>query len=411
MEGLSSKPLNQRAARLKRAALWTGCALVTFWIAFWRMLPEPLFHEPVAAILLARDGTLLSASIASDGQWRFPPLTHVPEKYRQALFLYEDKRFEHHIGVDPLAVARAVRLNLRSGKTVSGASTITMQVARLVRSSETSNEGQDRGYRRGYGAKLDEALLALRLEMAYSKDQILALYASHAPFGGNVVGLEAASWRYFGRSPEALSWAESATLAVLPNAPALVTPGRNRVRLQEKRDRLLQRLQAAGELTTLDLKLALAEPLVDAPIPLPNHEPHLLETLRAQHPDISRFTTTLDADLQIAATQMVRDRGGTLARESIHNIAALVVDNKSFEVLAYVGNADWSTRNDFGLAVDIVQRPRSTGSILKPFLYAAMLESGQLLPHMLVADIPTQYSGYSPENFDHAYRGAVPADA
>ena len=410
MKGLSSEPLNQRAVRLKRAALWTGCALLTFWIAFWRMLPEPLFDEPVAAILLARDGTLLSASIASDGQWRFPPLTHVPEKYRRALFLYEDKRFEHHIGVDPLAVARAVRLNLRSGKTVSGASTITMQVARLARTSETSDAAEDKGYPRGYGAKLGEALLALRLEVAYSKDQILALYASHAPFGGNVVGLEAASWRYFGRSPDALSWAESATLAVLPNAPALVTPGRNRVRLQEKRDRLLRRLQVAGELTALDLELALAEPLVDAPVPLPNHAPHLLETLRTQHPDTARFATTLDADLQIAATQMVRDRAGLLARESIHNIAALVVDNKSFEVLAYVGNADWSTRNDLGLAVDIVQRPRSTGSILKPFLYAAMFDNGQLLPHMLVADIPTQYWGYAPENFDHAFRGAVPAD-
>jgi penicillin-binding protein 1C len=410
MKGRSSDPLSQRAARLKRAALWTGCALVIFWVAFWRMLPEPLFHEPVAAILLARDGTLLSASIASDGQWRFPPLTHVPEKYRRALFLYEDKRFEHHIGVDPLAVARAVRLNLRSGRTVSGASTITMQVARLAHASETSDAGKDRGYPRGYGAKLGEALLALRLEMAYSKDQILTLYASYAPFGGNVVGIEAASWRYFGRSPDALSWAESATLAVLPNAPALVTPGRNRARLKEKRDRLLHRLQGAGELTALDLELALAEPLVDAPVPLPNQAPHLLETLRTQHPGTSRFATTLDADLQIVATQRVRDRAGILARESIHNIAALVVDNKSFEVLAYVGNADWSTRNDLGLAVDIVQRPRSTGSILKPFLYAAMFDNGQLLPHMLVADIPTQYWGYAPENFDHAFRGAVPAD-
>src|ERR1700737_3119960 len=153
MDGLSSERLNRRAARLKRVALWTGCALVTLWIAFWRMLPEPLFDEPVAAILLASDGTLLSARIASDGQWRFPPLTHVPEKYRRGLFLYEDKRFEHHVGVDPLAVARAVRLNLRSGKTVSGASTITMQVARLSRAKGTSGEGEDRGHPRGYGAK------------------------------------------------------------------------------------------------------------------------------------------------------------------------------------------------------------------------------------------------------------------
>src|ERR1700716_580109 len=142
MEELSGERPNRRAARLRRVALWTGCALVALWIAFWSMLPKPLFDDPFAAILLARDGTLLSANIASDGQWRFPPLTHVPEKYRRALFLYEDKRFEHHVGVDPLAVVRAVRLNLHSGKTVSGASTITMQVARLARARGTSGEGE-----------------------------------------------------------------------------------------------------------------------------------------------------------------------------------------------------------------------------------------------------------------------------
>jgi penicillin-binding protein 1C len=395
----------------RRAALWAaGAAVLAVGIGFWRLLPNPLFKQPVAAILLARDGTLLSANIASDGQWRFPPLERVPDKYRRAVLLYEDKRFERHPGIDPLAIARAIRLDLSRHKAVSGASTITMQVARLARAGGSRSEQENLQQPRSYGEKAVEALLALRLERTYSKEQILALYASHAPFGGNVVGIEAASWRYFGRGPDTLSWAESATLAVLPNAPALVTPGRNRARLQHKRDDLLRRLRAAGELTALDLKLALAEPLVAAPLPLPNHAPHLLATLRMQHPDTARFETTLDAGLQIAATQMVHDRAHDLEPESIHNVAALVVDNQSFEVRAYVGNADWSTHNDLGLAVDIVQRPRSTGSILKPFLYAAMFDSGQLLPHMLVADIPTQYSGYSPGNFDHAFRGAVPAD-
>lgn len=385
--------------------------LVVLTVMFWRLPPDPLFSEPAAAILLARDGTLLSARIASDGQWRFPPLTEVPEKYRRALLQYEDKRFEHHVGVDLLALLRAIKLNILRRRTVSGASTITMQVARLARAGGSNGEGADRGLPRTYTEKLLEMLLALRLEMTCSKGQILAAYASHAPFGGNVVGLEAASWRYFGRSPQSLSWAEAATLAVLPNAPSLVTPGRNRAILKAKRDRLLRRLRDTGTLTGLDLQLALVEPLVDAPLALPNAAPHLLETLRAQHPDQSRFETTLDASLQSAAALMVRDRAQVLAREQIHNTAALVVDNRSFEVLAYIGNADGSARNELGLAVDIVQRPRSTGSVLKPFLYAAMLDSGQLLPHMLVADIPTQYSGYSPENFDHAYRGAVPADA
>jgi penicillin-binding protein 1C len=379
-------------------------------VAFWGILPDPLFNEPLATALLARDGSLLSARIAQDGQWRFPPLARVPEKYRRALLAYEDKRFERHIGVDPVAIARAIRSNMRAGRTVSGASTLTMQLARLVRAGGTNGEGMDRGRRRGYADKLLEMLLALRIETAYSKEDILAAYASHAPFGGNIVGLEAASWRYFGRGPDALSWSEAATLAVLPNSPALVTPGRNRGILQQKRDRLLRKLQANGALTTVDLQLALAERLAEAPVPLPNAAPHLLETLRARYPGQSRFESTLDPELQAAASQLVRDRAEVLGRELIHNVAALIVDNRSFEVLAYVGNADWSTHNESGLAVDIVQRPRSTGSVLKPFLYAAMLDSGQLLPHMLVPDVPTQYGSYAPENFDHAYRGAVPAD-
>ena len=408
--GSRSQAQRAESGRLKWSLASICATALLLGAAFWCILPKPLFSEPLAAILLARDGTLLSARIAADGQWRFPPLAGVPDKYRRALLTYEDKRFERHFGIDPWALGRAARSNLRSGRTVSGASTLTMQLARLARAGDSNGAGADHGRARGYAEKLAEMVLALRLETAYSKDQILALYASHAPFGGNIVGLEAASWRYFGRPPGALSWSEAATLAVLPNAPALVTPGRNRGVLQDKRDRLLRRLQAAGVLSPLELDLALAEELVGAPRPLPNEAPHLLETLRERHPGVSRFESTLEAGLQADAMQRVRERAETLGRESIHNVAALVVDNRTFEVLAYVGNSGWSTRNDLGMAVDIVQRPRSTGSVLKPFLYAAMLDSSQLLPHMLVADVPTQYAGYAPENFDRAYRGAVPAD-
>jgi penicillin-binding protein 1C len=400
-----------RTPRLRTWFLGTALVAASAGFAFWHLLPRPLFNEPLASILLARDGTLLSARIAADGQWRFPPLEAVPQRYTTALLTYEDKRFQQHIGIDPLALARAIRSDVTAARTVSGASTVTMQLARLIRAGRTSGEGADRRRHRGYRDKLLEMLLALRLEIAYSKPQILAAYASHAPFGGNIVGLEAASWRYFGRPPTALSWAEAAMLAVLPNSPALVTPGRNRAALQAKRDRLLKRLCATGVLSPQTLQLALAERLPAAPVALPDQAPHLLESLRARHPGQSRFESTLDPELQASASQLVWERADALGRELIHNVAALVVDNKSFEVLAYVGNSDGSGRNELGLAVDIVQRPRSTGSVLKPFLYAAMLDSGQLLPHMLVADVPTQYAGYAPENFDHAYRGAVPADA
>lgn len=373
--------------------------------AFRVLLPGPLFSEPLSAVLLARDGTLLGARIASDGQWRFPDSESVPERFEKALLAYEDRRFRKHPGVDVLAVLRAVRSNWRAGEVVSGASTITMQLARLVR----QQNGKRRS--RGYLEKAWQSLLALRIEASHSKDEVLALYASHAPFGGNVVGLEAAAWRYFGRDPSQLSWAEAATLAVLPNAPGLITPGRARERLQQRRDALLRTLADHGELTALDLELALAEPLVEAPQPLPNLAPHLLDTLRARYPGQYRFHTTLDPYLQRQAAEEVAQHASGMQRAGVGNAAAVVVDNRSFEVLAYVGNAGWGLDAGRALAVDIVQRPRSTGSILKPFLYAAMLDSSQLLPQMLVADVPTQLRGFRPENFDKGFRGAVPADA
>jgi penicillin-binding protein 1C len=356
-------------------------------------------------VIEARDGSLLSARIAADGQWRFPPGKQVPDKFRRALLVFEDKRFEQHSGIDGLAIARAVKLNVDAGRVVSGGSTLTMQLARLSRqgrASQTSGGSEQRTL----VAKLDEALLALRLETAYDKDEILALYAAHAPFGGNVVGLEAASWRYFGREPGALSWAETATLAVLPNNPALVHLKRNRQRLQARRDFLLQRLQMSGDLTALDLELALSEPLTAEPHDLPDLAPHLLETLRLQNPGRHRVISTLDATLQRQATQLVNEHAAVLARQNVHNAAALIVDNTTFEVLAYVGNA----RSVPSHAVDVIRRPRSTGSILKPMLYAAMLEDGMLTPRMLLPDVPTHYEGFSPENFDRQYRGAVPAD-
>jgi penicillin-binding protein 1C len=248
--------------------------------------------------------------------------------------------------------------------------------------------------------------------VAYDKDELLALYASNAPFGGNVVGLEAAAWRYFGRDPDALSWAEAATLAVLPNNPSLVHLGRDRERLQAKRDFLLRRLHDSGDLPALDLGLALSEPLTAAPHELPDLAPHLLDTLRAQHPGQHRIVTTLDARLQAEAAELVRNHSTQLSRQGVHNAAALVVDNVSFEVLAYVGNSGngETTNVPRGHAVDVIRRPRSTGSILKPLLFAAMLDDGKLTPRMLLPDVPTHYEGFTPENFDRQYRGAVRAD-
>jgi penicillin-binding protein 1C len=408
--GAARWPLRRRIAATCAAV---GMALGLAW---WLMLPRQPFLAPQSYVLEARDGTLLSARIAADGQWRFPPGRAVPAKFRRALVVFEDKRFDEHSGIDGLAIARALRLNLAAGHVVSGGSTLTMQLARLSRQSQAGNGAGQRHLR----AKLAEALLALRLESAYDKEEILTMYAANAPFGGNVVGLEAASWRYFGREPAHLSWAEAAMLAVLPNNPALVHLKRNRARLQAKRDLLLRRLHDTGDLGALDLELALAEPLTTEPHDLPDLAPHLLETLRARNPGRHRVLTTLDARLQRQATQLVAEHSAALARQSVHNAAALIVDNTSFEVLAYVGNsaaagaaAGAATQQDRevdGGHVDIIRRPRSTGSILKPLLYAAMLEDGLLTPRMLLPDVPTHYEGFSPENFDREYRGAVRAD-
>lgn len=388
----------RRIVARRRASIAAAVSLAAIAIAFWRCLPEPLFQAPYSSIVLARDGGLLGAQIADDGQWRFPPRAEVPDKFARALIAFEDRRFRFHPGVDPLALARAFHLNLTRGSIVRGGSTLTMQTVRLAR----------RNPHRTYGEKLVEIVWALRLELGRSKDDILALYAAHAPFGGNVVGLEAAAWRYFGRSPQRLSWAESAMLAVLPNSPALIHPGRNRETLKARRDRLLQRLHADGALSALDLALALREPLPDAPLPLPQHAPHLLQTLTGEA-GARRFEATVNAGLQAAAQEIVARHVQSLRLQDIHNAAALVVDNETFEVLAYVGNAQWSVSDEHGYAVDIVRRPRSTGSVLKPFLFAGMLQAGEILPATLVPDVPTQYAGYMPENFDRIFRGAVPA--
>ncbi len=391
-------------AHLKRyRTRWAlvGMGLLMLWVgnAFWRCLPAPLFSEPPAALLLDRAGGVLAARIAADEQWRFNGNGVIPEKYRRAVIQFEDRRFAYHPGVDPLAVARALRQNFNHSGIVSGASTLSMQVIRLSR----------RGVPRSYREKLIEMVQALRLELRYSKDEIFALYAGHAPFGGNIVGLEAASRRYFSRPPSQLSWSEASLLAVLPNNPALLHPGRGRIALQAKRDRLLHRLQSAGLLSALDLRLALAEPLPARPPPLPMHAPHLLDTLIQQKGGPGVFESTVDGDLQQALNAIAGRHGRRLQAMGVNNLALLVLDNQRSEVLAYLGNLPEQGVAEQGRAVDIVQRARSTGSLLKPFLYALMLQHGEILPTTLVPDLPTRYGGYMPENYDHAYRGAVPA--
>lgn len=379
---------------LKLWMLALSALLVSGW---WLLLPARLFDVPYATVLEARDGTLMGASIAADGQWRFPLQDTVPKLFQQAILAFEDKRFHRHNGVDPLAFGRALWLNLRHRSVKSGGSTLTMQVVRLSRGNPP----------RTIAEKLYEMLLAWRLEASHSKDEIMAMYAAHAPFGGNVVGLEAASWRYYGKSPEKLSLGEAACLAVLPNSPALVTPGRNRPLLQAKRDRLLEVMAQQG-ITADEAALARLEPLPDVPLPLPRLAPHLLATLQQRHRGTPRLHTTVDAALQARVNTLMVQHHEHLRANEVYHLAVLVADVETGAVLAYGGNVPLQ-QDVFGSEVDVIRASRSSGSILKPFLYAAMLDDGRLTPNALVPDVPLILGAFHPKNYDLTYDGAVPA--
>jgi len=374
-------------------------------LAFALSLRGPLFDVSYSPVLYDRDGRLLGAQVAADGQWRFPPGTaELNPRFVAALLEAEDRRFARHPGIDPLAVGRALRQNIAARRVVSGASTITMQTIRLSRGNRP----------RTMPEKMVEAILALRLEAGTSKDGILRLYATHAPFGANVVGLEAAAWRWFGRSPADLSWAEAATLAVLPNSPGLIHPGRNRTALQARRDGLLGRLHYRGHFGAETLTLALAEPLPGEPLPLPRLAPHLLSRLVVEAGGAVAFrgarpaamVTTLDRDIQERAAAVMERASQRFAAHGIMNAAALVLCTRTGETLAYVGNTASPRAGD----VDIIMSRRSSGSLLKPFLYAAMLDTGDILPASLQSDIPTRVGSFSPQNMSRTYLGVVPAD-
>jgi penicillin-binding protein 1C len=376
-------------------------------LAFWLLVPVVSFDDPLSTVVLDRDGELLGASIAADGQWRFGVAEGVPEKFAAAITCFEDRRFYWHPGVDPLALARALASNLRQGRVVSGGSTLTMQVVRLAR----------KGRPRTLLEKAVEATLALRLTLSVSKEKVLGLYAAYAPFGGNTVGLDAAAWRYFGRDAPRLSWAETATLAVLPNAPSLVHPGRNRDLLLAKRNRLLDALHARGAIDALTADLAKREPLPPAPERLPMLAPHVVARVRAERRarpfragDASPWVrTTLRRAVQERANEILGRQRRVLAENGVWNAAALVLDVPTGEVLAYVGNQWPPGPDEHGEHVDVVPARRSTGSVLKPLLFASMLEAGEVLPAQLVPDVPTHVGSFHPENFDRAYSGAVPA--
>lgn len=392
---MGSKILNffKRLSVTQKVILCILAFLVTGYIF---CLPRHLFHVPYSTVVTDRNEELLGARIASDGQWRFPPRNTTPEKIKECLITFEDKHFYHHWGVNPFAIGRAFYQNVKNKRIVSGGSTLTMQTIRLAR-----NES------RTFREKLIEMIWATRLEFRASKEEILSMYISHAPFGGNVVGLDAAAWRYFGHSADDLSWAESAMLAVLPNAPAMIHLSKGRKTLLDKRNRLLKQLLEKKTIDSPTYELAISEPLPDEPHALPHIAPYLVSRFyQERNGEYSR--STINKGIQTQVEDLAERWSNEFGRSDIRNLAILVIDIPSNQVVAYCGNVHFD-RKQGGNQVDVIQAPRSTGSILKPFLYYAMLQEGSLLPDMLLLDVPVNINGFTPQNFSMQFEGAVPA--
>lgn len=392
---MGSKILNffKRLSVTKKVIL----CILAFWVTGYIFcLPRHLFHVPYSTVVTDRNEELLGARIASDGQWRFPPRNTTPEKIKECLITFEDKHFYHHWGVNPFAIGRAFYQNVKNKRIVSGGSTLTMQTIRLAR-----NES------RTFREKLIEMIWATRLEFRASKEEILSMYISHAPFGGNVVGLDAAAWRYFGHSADDLSWAESAMLAVLPNAPAMIHLSKGRKTLLDKRNRLLKQLLEKKTIDSSTYELAISEPLPDEPHPLPQIAPYLVSRFyQERNGEYSR--STINKGIQTQIEDLAERWSNEFRRSDIRNLAILVIDIPSNQVVAYCGNVHFDQKQG-GNQVDVIQAPRSTGSILKPFLYYAMLQEGSLLPDMLLPDVPVNINGFTPQNFSMQFEGAVPA--
>jgi penicillin-binding protein 1C len=386
------------ATALRRTALalaaLAGLSIVGV-LAFAAALgPTPLGRNvDYSALVLDRDGRLLRPFATADGYWRFPAkVDDVDPRYLNLLFAYEDKRFRAHHGVDMLAMLRAAGQWISHGRVVSGGSTLTMQVARLL---EPRAE-------RTLSAKARQLVRAVELEYHLSKDQILALYLSLAPYGGNIEGVRAASFAYLGKEPRRLTLGEAALLVALPQSPEARRPDRSPDIARRARDRVLDRVATAGLLPQSDVEHAKAEPVPDARQPMPMLAPHLAEQLVARKPGQTVYSSTVDGVWQKSLEELVRERARQFGPEV--SIAILAVDNATGEILAKIASADYFDDRRAG-RVDMTQALRSPGSTLKPFIYGVGFEDGVIHPETEIEDRPVRYGNYAPENFDLSFQG------
>lgn len=362
-------------------------------------LPSPLVKDNYSLIVNDENGEYLRVFLNDDEQWCFPPSDsiQVPEKLQKAVICFEDNYFYWHPGINPVSVIRASYQNISSGKIISGASTITMQVARFVEKRP-----------RTFYSKFLEMLLAVKIEFYYSKQEILKLYLDHAPFGGNIIGFRAAAERYFEKPPSELSWAEAAALAVLPNSPGIVNLSSGKNILKEKRDRLLKKLHENEIIDKSAYKLALAEPIISKVYPFRITAPHLAQRIYNSNPDAFFVNTTINKTIQQHVELIAKEQSHWLKRQGIRNCAALVMETQTGKIKAYVGSQDYFDADAQGM-VNGVAAARSSGSILKPFLYALSMDEGIIIPQTLMKDVRSYFDAFSPQNADEKFNGILPA--
>ncbi|MCQ2609516.1 MAG: transglycosylase domain-containing protein, partial [Lachnospiraceae bacterium] len=345
--------------------------------------------------LLDASGKLMDVFLNDTEQWHLKIEDDIADNLKEAVLTYEDKNFYSHGGVDFLAIFRALRNNIK-GKKRSGASTITMQVAKLARPKK-----------RTYVNKLIEIIQSLKMETKLDKESILKLYLNNAPYGGNIVGYGTAARMYFQKDPKNLSWAECALLAVLPNSPGYMSVEKNREKLVDKRNDLLDKLYQKGKLTESQLSLSKREPLPEKRYTFEKVAPHLARRLYNKETD-KVIKTTIDYDLQKRMQEIVKSYVGFTHSEGITNACMLVVENKTRDVKAYVGSQEFMDMDNVGQVDGIIAR-RSPGSILKPFLYALSIDEGLIAPESLVQDVPMFFANFNPQNANKKYAGMIEA--
>ncbi|RAU53000.1 penicillin-binding protein 1C [Pseudocitrobacter sp. RIT415] len=380
----------------KRRWLWLAASAVVAWLAVLgadRLWPLPLHEVTPARVVVARDGTPLWRFADAEGIWRYPvTIEEVSPRYLDALIQYEDRWFWDHPGVNPLSILRAAWQDLTSGRVVSGGSTLTMQVARLLDP-----------HPRTFGGKFRQLWRALQLEWHLSKREILTLYLNRAPFGGTLQGVGAASWAYLGKPPAQLSYADAALLAVLPQAPSRLRPDRWPERAQAARNKVLARMETQQVWPAQVVKEASEEPVWLFPRQMPQLAPLFSRKVLTMS-KAEKITTTLDAGLQRQLEEMALNWKSRLPPRS--SLAMIVVDNSTMQVRGWVGSVDISDDSRFG-HIDMVSAIRSPGSVLKPFVYGMAMDEGLIHPASLLQDVPRRVGDYRPGNFDSGFHGPV----